>query len=74
MNKLIDLLNAYGFYYTKEMLEEIKEYSSNIDLIKKARGESFNVPTEEVFGNDYKELKELCNRFGYTFDEVVWYD
>lgn len=74
MDKLIKLLDAYRIYFTKEELEEIKEQDGYIDLVKKTYGDSYGRPTEEVFGDDYPKLVELCNNLGFEFSEEVWYD
>lgn len=66
MDKLIKLLDTYRIYFTKEELEEIKEQDGYIDLVKKAYGDSYGRPTEEVFGDDYPKSVPTPQRWVLT--------
>ena len=46
-----------------------------ISIDKKAYGDSYSVPIEEVFNpRDLDELRSLCDKLGYRLDNRVHYD
>lgn len=73
MNKLKSLLEKHGFYLSDVEMKEAVQYK-DIELVKKASGDSHSIPTADVFGSDYNALLSLANQFDIVIPDEVWYD
>lgn len=71
--QLIDLLERNGFYYDLEEINQAVEYD-DLELTRKAYGDSYERNAEEVFGKDYKKFKQLTSKLKITTPEYVWFD
>lgn len=73
MNKLKNLLEKHGFYLSDIEMEEIVQYK-DIELVKKAYGDSHSISTADEFGSDYNTLVSLANQLDIAVPDEVYYD
>lgn len=70
--KIANILSDYGVYYDADEVLDCK--NSYLELVKKASGDSYEIPTEDVFKDDYSELKRLCSALNIALPDEVYYD
>lgn len=73
MNKLQILLRKHGLYYSQEELVEAKD-EGFLELVGKANGDSYGIPVDQKFGEDYSMLMKLLNEHKIEIAEEVWFD
>lgn len=70
--RLYDILEKHHIWIVsnpKELLD-----LEQLELVKKAYDDSYEVPTKLEFGDDYNEFIELSKKLGIQVPENVWYD
>ena len=73
--ELYSLLQRNGFYSFDSPEEVLQCCGSNIELVKKAHGDSRELPTSVVFGKeDYQQLMDLAKSLNIKVPDYVWYD
>ena len=73
MKNLQVLLRKNGLYYSQEELIQAKD-EGFLELVGKAYGDSYGIPVDQQFGEDYNQLIELLNEHEIEIDEEVWFD
>lgn len=73
MKKLQDLLRRNGLYYSQEELIQAKD-EGFLELVGKAYGDSYGIPVDQQFEEDYSMLMKLLNKYEIEIDEEVWFD
>lgn len=72
--RLADILSNNGFYYDVDEVIEIANEHGELELVKKASGDSYERYTEEEFSkNDFKEIKDLTQQLKIRLSDIVWY-
>ena len=72
--RLADILSNNGFYYDVDEVIEIANEHGELELVKKASGDSYERYTEEEFSkNDFKEIKDLKKKKKIRLSDIVWY-
>lgn len=73
LKALSNLLTDNHFYSEAELVltEKGLDY---LELIKKASGDSYELPTSEVLGENYKDIAKLCKSLKIELSDTVWFD
>ena len=74
MKAFITLLEKYGFYVSNEEIKECLDNGWELELSKKAYGNSSEKMTSEVFMNDYEKLMSLAKSLNIKISSYVWFD
>lgn len=73
MKKLQDLLRKHRLYCSQEELIQAKD-EGFLELVGKASGDSYGIPVDQKFGEDYSMLIKLLNEHEIEIAEEVWFD
>lgn len=66
--QLLKLLEDHRIYLFEEDIHE------DLELVGKAYGDSYEIFTQTLFGEDYKKLDNLCKQLNIETPEIVWFD
>lgn len=73
LKALSNLLKDNQFYAEAELVVTEKGLDY-LELTKKASGDSYELPTNDVLGKDYKDIAKLCKSLKIELSDTVWFD
>lgn len=73
LKALSNLLKDNQFYAEAELVVTEKSLDY-LELTKKASSDSYELPTSEVLGENYKDIAKLCKSLKIELSDTVWFD
>lgn len=73
LKALSNLLKDNQFYAEAELIVTEKSLDY-LELTKKTSGDSYELPTNDVLGKDYKDIAKLCKNLKIELSDTVWFD
>lgn len=73
LTALSNLLKDNQFYAEAELVVTEKSLDY-LELTKKASSDSYELPTSEVLGENYKDIAKLCKSLKIELSDTVWFD
>ena len=73
LKALGNLLKDNRFYSEAELVVTEKGLDY-LELTKKASCDSYELPTSEVLGENYKDIAKLCKSLKIELSDTVWFD